>query len=238
MDVIICEDNPKQLKDITNTIHNYAMVEDNGINVVLSTANPVEVLTYVKNNKADCYFLDIELNHELTGIQLGCEIRKLDPLCNLIFVTTHSEMTILTFTYKLAAMDFITKDDLDTVQDRVLDTLKEAYKRYIKIGEDPSVNRLQLKISGRIRNIEHDAIYFFEVSPNSRKLILHLHNEQIEFSGRLKDYENLGENFYRCHRSYIVNKDNIQEIDTQKRLITMTNGQTCPASSRLLRWLH
>lgn len=237
MDVIICEDNPKQLEDITRTIDNYAMMEDNGINVALSTTNPAEVLAYVQNNKADCYFLDIDLNHELTGLKLGSEIRKLDPLCNIIFITTHSEMTILTFIYKVAAMDFIIKDDLDIVKDKVLDTLKEAHKRYSQIGEELSINRLQLKISDRIRNIDHNTIYFFEVLPNIRKLILHLDNEQIEFNGRLKDYDNLGKSFYRCHKSYIVNKDNIQEINIKERIITMTNGQTCPASSRLLRGL-
>lgn len=237
MDVIICEDNPKQLEDITRTIDNYAMMEDNGIKLALSTTNPSEVLAYAQNNKADCYFLDIDLNHEITGIKLGSEIRKLDPLCNIIFITTHSEMTYLTFTYKVAAMDFIIKDDMDAMQGNVLSALKEAYKRYSQIGEELSVNKLQLKISGRIRNIEHNSIYFFEVSPNPRKLILHLNNEQIEFNGRLKDYENLGENFYRCHKSYIVNKNNIQEINIKERIITMTNGQTCPASSRLLRGL-
>lgn len=234
MKVIICEDQPKQLEDITATIRNYALMEGSGIQVALSTANPEEVLTYAQQNKADCYFLDIDLNHELTGIKLGSEIRKLDPLCQIIFITTHSEMTYLTFFYKVAAMDFIIKDDWELLQDRILSCLQEAYKRYHQIGEDLSINRLQLKVSGRTRHIDHGLIYFFEVSPNPHKLILHLHNEQIEFSGKLKDFENIGDNFYRCHKSFIVNKNLIQEIDRKNRMITMTNGQTCLASSRLL----
>lgn len=237
MDVIICEDHLKQLEEITTAINNYAMMEDNGIRVALSTSNPEEVLAYAQTNKGDCYFLDVDLQHELTGITLGREIRKLDPLCQIVFITTHSEMTYLTFLYKVAAMDYIIKDDWELLRNRILETLKEAHIRYSQIGNNLSTDRLQLTISGRMRNIDHHSIYFFEASKNPHKLILHLHNEQIEFSGRLKDFENIAANFYRCHKSYIVNKNLIRTIDKKNRLITMTNGQTCAASSRLLKGL-
>ncbi|WP_241960035.1 PfkB family carbohydrate kinase, partial [Staphylococcus gallinarum] len=42
--------------------------------------------------------------------KLASEIRKHDPVGNIIFVTSHSELTYLTFVYKVAAMDFIFKD--------------------------------------------------------------------------------------------------------------------------------
>lgn len=237
MNIIICEDNLIQLEAITKTIQNYAMIEDNGINIVLATTNPTEVLAYTQNYKVDCYFLDIDLQHEMSGMQLASKVRKNDPICSIVFITTHSEMAFLTFTYKVAALDFIIKDEIDALQNKVLSVLKEAHKRYLQIGEDTDVNMIQLKIGSRICNIDHDAIYFFEVSPNPHKLIIHLHNEQIEFSGRLKDYEKLSDDFYRCHKGYIVNTKHIQEIETKNRSITMTNGETCIVSSRLLRGL-
>jgi two-component system response regulator AgrA len=40
--------------------------------------------------------------------------------------------------------------------------------------------------------------------------------------------------FYRCHNSFVVNKDNIAEVDTKNREIRMINGETCYASSRFL----
>lgn len=237
MEIVICEDNLIQLEVITETIQNYAMIEDNGINIALATTDPAEALTYAQNHKVDCYFLDIDLNHEMTGMQLGSEIRRLDPICSIVFITTHSEMAFLTFTYKVAALDFIIKDDMDALQNKVLSVLKEAHKRYLQIGKDTDIKVVQLKMGSRIRNIDHDAIYLFEVSPNPHKLIIHLYNEQIEFPGRLKDYDKINDDFYRCHKGYIVNTKHIQEIDTKNRTITMTNGGTCTASSRLLRGL-
>jgi two-component system response regulator AgrA len=123
------------------------------------------------------------------------------------------------------------------MQAKLLSTLKEAYSRYQKIGEETTVKKLQVKVNGQTRNIDYTDIYFFEASPNFHKIILHLKNEQIEFYGRLKEYEELSEEFYRCHKSYIVNKQYVESIDIKTRLITMINGEVCYASSRLIKGL-
>lgn len=237
MDVIICEDQPEQLEDITSTIEKYAMMEDSDIHVALSTSNPEEVLAYAKQHKADCYFLDVDLKHELTGIKLGSEIRKMDPLCQIIFITTHSEMAYLTFIHKIAAMDFIIKDEADVLREKILSSLQEAHRRNRQMAKHPKTGRLQLTVSGRTRHIDYETIYCIEASPNPHKVILHLANEQIECSGKLKHFESLYTDFYRCHKSCIVNKSLIQEIDKETRMITLTNGLTCLASSRLLKGL-
>ncbi len=60
----------------------------------------------------------------------------------------------------------------------------------------------------------------------------------IEFSGQLKDVQaQLDSRFYRCHRSYIVNKHNIKEIDFKQSIVYMTNGETCLLSVRMKKGL-
>lgn len=237
MKVVICEDDLIQLKNVETIIENYAMMEDNGIEIVLATTNPLEVVQYLKHSKADCYFLDIDLSHELTGITLGSKIRETDPIASLIYVTTHAEMTYLTFIYKLAALDFIIKDNTDVLKEKVLSTLKEAYRRYIKIGEQADVQKIQIKTTGRTYNIDFDSIYFFEASTSAHKIILHLENEHLEFYGRLKNYENLHEDLYRCHKSFIVNKTKIEKVDSKERVVHLNNGEVCYASARLIKGL-
>ena len=75
-------------------------------------------------NDIGCYFLDIQLEADMNGIKLGSEIRKHDPVGNIIFVTSHSELTYLTFVYKVAAMDFIFKDDPSELKQESLTVLK------------------------------------------------------------------------------------------------------------------
>lgn len=237
MKIIICEDDLVQLENIETIINNYAMMEDNGMEIVLATTNPEEVIQFLKHAKADCYFLDIDLSHEITGITLGSKIRETDPIASLIYITTHAEMSYLTFIYKLAALDFIIKDNTNVLKEKILSTLKEAHRRYIKIGEQTEVLNLQIKTTGRTYNIDFDSIYFFKASTSAHKIILHLENEHLEFYGRLKDYENVHENLYRCHKSFIVNKDKIDRVDSKERIIYLNNGEVCYASARLIKGL-
>ena len=82
------------------------MIEEKPMEIALATDNPYEVLEQAKNMNDIGYFLDIQLSTDING-----KIRKHDPVGNIIFVTSHSELTYLTFVYKVAAMDFIFKDD-------------------------------------------------------------------------------------------------------------------------------
>ena len=51
----------------------------------------------------------------------------------------------------------------------------------------------------------------------------------------MKDIEDeVGEDFIRCHRAYLVNKKNIEEVLYADKLIIMKNGAECPISHRLL----
>ncbi|MEK5183773.1 LytTR family DNA-binding domain-containing protein [Solibacillus sp. FSL R5-0691] len=237
MDIVICEDDRFQMERTKEIIENYAMIENNGMKVVLATTNPHDVVSFLQTEKADCYFLDIDLKDEITGITLGSKIREDDPIASLVYITTHAEMSFLTFIYKLAALDFIIKDNPEVLKEKLLSTLKEAYRRYLKLGEQDNIQKLQIKTAGRTYNIDFQNIYFFEASPDSHKVILHLENEHIEFYGRLKNYEGLHPDLYRCHKSFIVNKSKITNINLKERSIMLDNGELCYASARLIKGL-
>ena len=75
-------------------------------------------------------------------------------------------------------------------------------------------------------------------SSNIHKVILHAKDRQIEFSGTLKYLTgSLDDHFVRCHRSFLVNKNNIKEIDAKNRIIHFTNGESCLMSARMRKEL-
>lgn len=43
--------------------------------------------------------------------------------------------------------------------------------------------------------------------------------------------------FVRCHRAFLVNKNNIKEVDTKNRIIHFANGETCLMSTRMMKGL-
>ena len=94
------------------------------------------------------------------------------------------------------------------------------------------------QIGGRKISVDYDDIFFFETSSNIHKVILHAKDRQIEFSGTMKELTStLGDNFVRCHRSFLVNKANIKEIDAKNRIIYFNNGETCLMSTRMMKGL-
>lgn len=238
LSIMICEDNKEQRTRITKHIEDSIMIENLDMEIALSTENPEETIEYLKKNEiSGLYFLDVDLNSEINGIKLAEMIREYDPRGFIVFVTTHAEMSYLTFMYKVEAMDYIIKDNHETVKERIHQCILNAHKKYSSKATGMQKN-FTLKAEDKVINIEYNKILFFETSNIIHKVLLHGVDRQIEFYAKMKDIEaKLDDRFYRCHRSFLVNKDNIKEIDTNKRVIRMINGQECFVATRLLKGL-
>jgi two-component system LytT family response regulator len=62
------------------------------INELLSFSNGKDALKSTKNKKIDLAFLDIELG-DMSGLSLAKDLKKSNPLINIIFVTGYSQFT-------------------------------------------------------------------------------------------------------------------------------------------------
>ncbi|MBH5320094.1 response regulator transcription factor [Paenibacillus sp. GSMTC-2017] len=237
LEVFICEDDEEQRNRMIKYVSDYIMMENLDMKIVLATENSEEIIDYLKNNKViGLYFLDVDLKEEKSGIALGAEIRQYDSQGAIVFVTSHPELTYLTFTYKVEAMDYITKDKFTDIRKRVTECIDTANQRYV-LNKTNNRKLFQMKAGDKMISVEYGDIMFFETSSQLHKIILHAKNRQAEFYGKLKEILEMDSRFYRCHNSYIVNKDNIVEVDVGKREIKMVNGQICYASSRFLKGL-
>ncbi|MBO4592501.1 MAG: response regulator transcription factor [Eubacterium sp.] len=236
--IYVCEDNQEQRDRVTRSISEILDVENYNMEMGLATADPMEILETLKTEKdLGIFFLDIDLNAKINGIELANEIRKYQPRCYIIFVTTHSEMSYMTFTYKVEAMDFIIKDNPSDIKNRIHQCLDNCYRLSDQQSDDVTKNYM-VRMGSRVKAVPYTDILFFEVSENARKIILCSKNSKIEFIGKLKDIEKeLDKRFYRCHRSILVNKENIEEVDADRGIITLTGGVECPMSVRMRKGL-
>lgn len=235
MNIYICENDTVQLERMKTIVEHYIMFEQRDMTLKAATSSPEVILQNVQSSKEiGFYFLDIHLNHQMNGIQLASEIRKYDALGNIVFVTSHSELSYLTFVYKVAALDFILKDQQDDLQQRMTECLNTAYERLQLTTRTQHVDKLEIKAGSQTLFIDYDDILFLESSVNPHRINMHLHNRQIEFYGNLKDYDKIDSRFLRCHHSYIVNRNNIDSIDKKNRRINFANGEHCFVSIRNL----
>jgi two-component system response regulator AgrA len=238
LSIFVCEDNKEQRERFAKTIQDITAIENYNMKLMLATENPHELIKYVsENGGCGLYFLDIDLKASINGIELATKIREYDPRGFIVFVTTHAEMSYLTFLYKVEAMDYIIKDNYNNIKERIHQCMDNANTKHSSKDTDNG-KVFNLNINDRIIKIDYNKILFFETSSTIHKVVLHGTNRQIEFYAKMKDIEEkLDSRFYRCHKSYIVNKDNISEINIKKRYIDMINGEKCFISTRMLKGL-
>ncbi|MBC1574755.1 response regulator transcription factor [Listeria booriae] len=237
--IYICEDDTMQREEIASYIEDYIKIEHKDMHVQLKTESPDKLLESIqKKHEPGLYFLDVALKTQsINGFELAKEIRKNDSRGFIVFITSHSEMSYLTFTYKIEAMDYIIKDDYKNIQRRVIECIQSVTKR-VK-NNDKQGKYLTIKTDDRILHEPLENILFIETSSRAHRIILHSKKRKIEFYGKIKEIAaKLDQRFIRTHRSFLVNKDHIKEVDLAKGIVYMNNGQKCLLSTRLRKNLE
>lgn len=236
--VYICEDDPKQLQELEQLVSKVIIDRQLDMGFGLSSLDPHEILASVRRQSPEkaVFLLDIALNSDINGIQLASEIRDLGGRNKIIFVTTHTELSLTVFQYQVEALDFILKDFPDQLYDRLRQVLTVAQTRF-KSEEQPQEELIQIKIGEMIRSLEVQHVLFFESSLNPHKIVVHLDDGELEYYGLLKDVPDLNDNFYRCHKSYVVNLTRIRSLDKRYRQVTMADGERVLCSAQASRYL-
>jgi len=250
LNVFVCEDNRQYLERITHCIEKFIMIEGLDMKVVCTTTSPGEVLAYLRANQVSgLYFLDVDLKCEMTGIQLAEAIRTLDSRGFIVFITVDAKYLKLTFKYKVEALDYIVKGD-DALDERIQECIYNAYDKYtaratplqsnfkIKLSKDSNTDKTARKHSkGDFVVVEHSKILCFAKSDTApHGVILYTENIRHEFRGSLAQIEGeLGSQFVKCHKSFIVNVDKIVAIDTKLFKLHLINGDIIDVSMRQLK---
>lgn len=231
--VYLCEDIIDQLKYLEKIVNNYILMEELDVEVVCADLNPYEVLKAQEYFQCSgLYFLDIELNSDMDGFGLAEEIRKRDPRGYIVFITTHSELSYVSFERHVEAMDYILKDNPEQIPSRIIECIKAALTLYSSTRNTVQ-KTLPLKIGSRYIYVPVQDIYCIKASVSEHKLILLTNYSSYEFYDTLQDILlRLDDSFFPCHKSCIVNLQYVMEIDKLSHCIRLKNGQSCPLSSR------
>lgn len=167
---------------------------------------------------------------------IGKHIRDLDPLGKIIYVTSHTDLSMTILKSNIEPTDYIIKED-------VFD-LKENVERILsKIFEDVQTTPLQkdifkIEFNDEIKFLPIKDIQYFSTSPGTpHKLEVHLTHAQMQFYDKIKEIEKMNQHFIRCHKSYVINTQNVRTINKKTREITLANGEVIPASVRGLKKL-
>lgn len=160
----------------------------------------------------DIFFLDIGLK-DMSGIDMARKLRETSGAV-IIFVTALKEYVFDAF--DVQAFQYLLKPVNEEKFFRVLD---EAVAGCLSAkGTEPLV----IRIKGTYRSIPRENIVYAE--NDARKVVLHLKEEQISYYAKMSELEKiLGGQFFRCHRGYLVNLNEVKSYDTGS--IWLKNGE-------------
>jgi two-component system response regulator AgrA len=234
--IIICEDNAIQRKELESILT--TEIKKYECKIALSTDNPYEVIRHIDNRtNSFIYFLDVDLNSDINGFELAKLIRTYDPNGYIIFLTGHAELTLLTFQYKVQALDYIIKGDLNILKTKVTDCLNAVHNT-LNAAKEKIDSKISIDVGNNVIFLDFDDILFFETAGTEHKISVHTDNGQSEFYGTLKNIETtVSSDFYKTHRSYLVNTKKIKTIDKSNMVIEMINGEMCYVSLRYIKGL-
>ena len=215
MKILICEDNKIMLDIIHKTVANYTMIHDWDNVTIFPTNTATETLEIINSEKIDFFFLDI------------------DPFAKLIYITSHDNMQNIILQKMISPFAYILKNK-DSLEQEILSVLEAVYSQYKKeIITNPNTNKIPIKIGTRQLFFHIDDILYFETFGNHKISIVLKNGKNYSFYGKLSKIVQLNKKLIYCHKSYIMNIDNILEIEKDK--IVFTNNVELLFSENTIR---
>ena len=212
LNIIICDDIQSDLNHLLEIIHSCSYKT----NCITFTSGEQLVAAY-QPLKYDLLLTDIYMDG-MNGIEAVSKIRKIDKNIPVAFVTSSLDFALES--YRLSALKYIEKP-----------YKKEDVEEILRLAmlQKQNIPSLQLQKNGKERKIPFTNILYLE--QHSHKLIVHLlDGSNEEFYEKLSNIlEHLSsQSFYNCHKSYAVNLNYVQNINSEVRCFVMENNDNVP----------
>lgn len=215
LNFVICDDNLNILSKLNTMLENIFVKNSFEAKVTFTSDNIDDTLTYIDSNKVDVLMLDINLKAGKSGLELAEAVRKKNKDVYLIFTTGHLEYAMVA--YKFKTFDYLAKpityDRLEDTVKRLLEDINGLPKKYIKIDNKNTI-------------IDESQIHF--IKRDGMKLIFHTSSRDYDaYSSFAKLEDKLPENFVRCHKSFVVNLDNVKNMDPVTSTVYLNDDSSC-----------
>jgi len=215
--ILIVEDEAIVAKDIS------VCLEKIGYEVLASFSKGEKALTYLEENTPDLVLMDIMLAGNISGIDASARIKK-DYDIPVVFLTAYAdEKTIerakITEPYGYVIKPF-KEIDLRTSIEMALYKFKKEKEKFAGVESSSFKNSpisseyIYVKSNSKLVKVQNSNIIFVEALKDY--VIIHTEKERFTIHSTMKDIEKKlpEKTFMRVHRSFILNLNKINSIDS------------------------
>lgn len=227
---LIVEDNAFMATVLHDMLQQYATK----ITVIDIAKTGKEAIALIASIKPNVVFLDIELP-DMTGFELLQQLENIN--FQTVFTTSHSHYAIKAFRFN--ALDYLVKpineSELDEAIKRLLKSANNStgVKNALSNLEEQPVENQKLVLPQQNGTLRLPLKQITHIESERNYSYIHLSNGNKELSSKnLAYFEEIliDKNFYRSHRSYLINRFHIKAV-TDGNFI-LKNGVGIPISRR------
>jgi two-component system, LytTR family, response regulator len=199
---VIIEDEPLALEKTKGFVNKVPFLQ-----LSATFDNALTGLTYLKSNKVDVLFLDINMD-ELTGIEL-LESTKINS--QVIITTAYQEYALKG--YELKITDYLLKP---FTFNRFLQAVNKAQENLTQRSSEPPPDFIFVKTENRLEKIMLNEIVYIEGMRDYRRI--HTLNKKIMTLQNFSEFEKLIPSSIICrvHKSYMVALNKIVSIERSR----------------------
>ncbi len=205
LQAIVVDDEPILCDELSCLLENSGEVE-----VAACGHNGEEAIALVNRLDVDVVFLDIQMP-VMGGMEAARMIASRPPPPLIVFITAFSNFAVEAF--GVDAVDYILKPFDEKDIERVLKKLRVRRGHQPTDSPKPILKKVLAETGDRLEVIDVKQIQYFQAE-NRQIFIRTLAGKRYEIRNRLNELEESlnPDEFFRCHRNYIVNVNQIGQL--------------------------
>ncbi|HHH20021.1 MAG TPA: response regulator transcription factor [Campylobacterales bacterium] len=179
------------------------LLEQAGVDNVSTYQDPTEALKAIRKERYDVIFLDISMP-EMTGLEFADQVLEISPQTFIVFQTAYSEHALDAF--ESGGVGYLMKPVSQEELDKTLHKIKTLSLN------NTATKKIMGKSGSRFYLINPEDIYYLKADLD--EVIIKIKEADVYVRRKIGEMDKLlsTPNFFRVHRSYIVNIDKIKSM--------------------------
>ena len=218
LQIAICDDLEEERVILSRMLRNYARRQGLSLQVHFFVSGEELLQSVRRANACQVLFLDIYMPG-ISGVETARRLRAAGYGASIVFATTSTDHGVDSF--EVRASDYLVKPFRQEEVDRALDWCLEHMPEPLR--------SLSVYAEGEIQEFPLASVLYIEVLGHQSHI--HTLRQTVVVRKSLDDLERAVDSpdFFRCHRSFLVNLGHVERIESSDFL--MSDGARIPISS-------